>query len=83
MNAFIMGITMKSPFTETIELAEAAIRNADDKHDRFKPLLDELGVDSVVGNTMLLDWAHHSQSKRSEKKSQRYKRPILMRGIVI
>lgn len=106
-----MGISMEQPFSETIEQAEAAIRNADDKRVEFKPLLEGLGVDSVVGNTTLFDGQsrspiriknsqqalddererrdqisdslHCSKSNCSQHKSQRYKRPMLMRGIVI
>ena len=44
---------MKQPFTETIENAELAIRNAEDRTDVFNELLEGLGVGPVAGNILL------------------------------
>ena len=44
---------MNSPSTETIENAELAIRNAEDRTDVFNELLEGLGVGPVAGDILL------------------------------
>lgn len=44
---------MKQPFTQAIENAELAIRNADERNDIFSELLEGLGVGPVAGEVLL------------------------------
>ncbi|EGR2892364.1 type III secretion protein LcrG [Vibrio parahaemolyticus] len=44
---------MKQPFTQAIENAELAIRNADERNDIFIELLEGLGVGPVAGEVLL------------------------------
>ncbi|HBN6296126.1 TPA: LcrG family type III secretion system chaperone VcrG [Vibrio parahaemolyticus] len=44
---------MKQPFTQAIENAELAIRNADERNDIFRELLEGLGVGPVAGEVLL------------------------------
>ncbi|EMN7236066.1 LcrG family type III secretion system chaperone VcrG [Vibrio parahaemolyticus] len=44
---------MKQPFTQAIENAELAIRNADERNDIFNELLEGLGVGPVAGEVLL------------------------------
>jgi type III secretion system LcrG-like protein len=53
MHRFKIGKEMKSPFSETIEKSELAIRNAEDRSDIFNELLDGLGVGPVAGEILL------------------------------
>lgn len=53
MHHFKIGTKMKSPFSETIEKAELAIRNAEDRGDIFNELLEGLGVGPVAGELLL------------------------------
>ncbi|EGQ9274525.1 LcrG family type III secretion system chaperone VcrG [Vibrio parahaemolyticus] len=44
---------MKQPFTQAIENAELAIRNADERNDIFSELLEGLGVGPLAGEVLL------------------------------
>ncbi|EKQ5901626.1 LcrG family type III secretion system chaperone VcrG [Vibrio parahaemolyticus] len=44
---------MKQPFTQAIENAKLAIRNADERNDIFSELLEGLGVGPVAGEVLL------------------------------
>jgi type III secretion system LcrG-like protein len=49
----MMDNKMKQPFSNSIEQAEVAIRNAEERSDVFNELLDGLGVGPVAGEILL------------------------------